>query len=98
MAEFLQPVVSQQRDDLLGRNRPADEIALHDLATECAQRFELLPGLHPFGNGAEIQSLAQGENRANEGFVGRGIWQVLDEKAVDFQDVEREALQVANDE
>ena len=95
LIEFLQPVAVQQRGDLFCRDRPADEVPLHDLAAESAQRCELCLRLHPFGDGAEIQSPGSGPRieLMSASLTGECV-DVLDEVAVDFQDVEREALQV----
>lgn len=47
----------QQRRDLLGLHRPADQETLREVAVAALQEFELGHGLHPFGRDLDVEVL-----------------------------------------
>ena len=80
--EFLQPVAVQQCGDCFDGHLPTDEVALYDLAAKFARDLELFPGFHALGDGAEIQSVREGKNRADERLIDRGVRDVLKEALI----------------
>ena len=73
-------------------------MALELVATVFAQKFQLLPRLHAFCSDSQVEGVPHGNNSAdNSGVVGVGN-QVFDKRAVDFELVDGELLEVAIDE
>jgi signal transduction histidine kinase/CheY-like chemotaxis protein len=84
----------QQRADILGRPRRAEQIALHLRATEILHGLALLQGLDAFGGGDHVAVGGDADHGADDR-GRRGVARhFLDEGAVDLDLVEREALQI----
>ena len=75
-------------------HRGREQVALAERAPEVAQRGELLVVFDAFGDGAQAELVAEPHDRAGEArLVGRA--EQLDERPVDLQAVDREAMEVA---
>ncbi|MNP74264.1 hypothetical protein D3C76_1711140 [compost metagenome] len=51
--------------------------------------------LHTLGNDGQLHAAAQGDDRAGDGGVVGVVGQAADERFVDLEDVQRQALEVA---
>ena len=91
-----QPRAAPQQFQKLGRRQGArEQVALHLVAVVAAQQIELLARLHPLGDHLELQALGERDDRLRDrGVVGVGR-DVLDERLVDLEGADREALEVA---
>src|SRR6476661_6301499 len=75
--------------------RAAEEIPLSELAAELAEGLQLVGRLDALGDDAEVQGLAEGDDRPGEGPVVGPRVLGADELPGDLQDVDREAAEVA---
>ena len=92
MTEIL---AGEQCGEIRSDHRPAEQVALHFIAPRLAQEVELLGGLDAFGHHAQVQLVAERDDRLHDhGVVGIG-GQIDDERTVDLELVDRKALQVA---
>mmetsp|Transcript_20721 Transcript_20721/g.38883 ORF Transcript_20721/g.38883 Transcript_20721/m.38883 type:complete len:265 (-) Transcript_20721:52-846(-) len=79
----------------IGRQRPAEQIALHRLATLAAQEVELARGLDPLGQGLQAQRLGHADDGIDDGAVLGVLGQVAHEGLVDLELADAELLQMA---
>src|SRR5882724_988871 len=70
--------------------------ALVLVASVALQKLHLLAGLHALGNDLQPQTVRKTDDALHDGGGFRARFEVLDEAAVDFQLVEREAVQTAD--
>ncbi|MNM82845.1 hypothetical protein D3C76_1281320 [compost metagenome] len=54
----------------------------------------MLEGFDPFGDHLQVQGMGHDDNRLDDFHILGRLGNVLDERAVDFQRVERQALEV----
>jgi hypothetical protein len=78
-----------------GAEGPGEEVALAELAAELAQGGQLLGCLDAFGDRLQTECLGKGEDPPGKGGVLGAPGHAGDKGAVDLEDVDREALQVA---
>ena len=79
---------------LVGVERRAEQEALHLVAALRLQEDVLLRRLDPFGHDDEPHAAPHGDDRARDRRVVGALRQPGDERAVDLQRVDREALEV----
>ena len=84
----------QQLEQLAGRQRLREQIALHLIATVAAQQLELTARLDPFGDHLESQAFRQRDDCLRDRSVVRIGGDVLNEGLVDLERLDREALEV----
>ena len=85
----------RKRAELFRRNRIAGEIPLEFVAALRAQEFKLFLAFHAFGQRGELQGFREVDDGDRDGpVVGIGT-QVVDERTVDLEFVDRIALQIA---
>jgi len=53
-------------EDVLGDERPGEQEALGLLAAEAAQVAHLVGGLHTFGDGAQVEAVAEADDGGGE--------------------------------
>src|SRR5690348_257869 len=87
--------VAERELQVRGSDRLVEEEALTELAAEILQAVELLLQLDPFGDRLQLQRLAERDYRARECGFRIAPADVIDERLVDFENVDREALQIA---
>src|SRR5215469_12121646 len=80
--------------ELLERGRLGEQEPLAGHAAERQQRRDLRLELDALGHGLEAERLAERDDGARELGAVVGVGQAADEGAVDFKDVDREAMQV----
>src|SRR5436309_978978 len=85
----------QHHTERRGILRMRQEESLGVLAPEFAQPVELAFGLDALGNRVELQRLRQPDDRTRERRLLRVAVDTDDERSIDLQDVDREALEVA---
>src|SRR5436305_147217 len=89
----------QVREQPLGERRRVlrhrEVVALRERATEIAQAVELTLGLDALRDGAQLQRLREPNDRSRQSGVLRAPVDSRHEGAVDLQDVDREALEIA---
>src|SRR6266850_4136876 len=85
----------QERRDFLRWQRLAEQKALQLVAAVGAQELALLDRLDPFGDDFQPQTMAERDDALGDRHVVRIVGYVLDERAVDLDAVDREALQVS---
>jgi len=78
-----------------GAEGPGEVVALAELAAELAQGGQLFGCLDAFGDRLQTERLTEGQDPPGEGGVLGALGHAGDEGAVDLEDVDREALQVA---
>ena len=76
----------------LGRRRPAEQVPLPLIAAEAAQLGELLRRLDALGDDLQPERAGEADDGADDGGVPAVRGQAGDERAVDLQHVDREAL------
>src|SRR3954462_15590077 len=81
--------------DLLGRARHLEQVALTEVAAQRREHLALVGPLDALRDGLEMERPGDVQDRADERFGVVLAAQPLDEAAVDLQDVDREALQIA---
>src|ERR1700741_1921557 len=86
----LRLLCEQQLAQLLGRQRTAEQIALHLVAAVLAQEAALLLGLHALGDHAQLEPVRQADDGAGDGFVALAAAQVAHEGLVDLERADRE--------
>ena len=80
--------------DLVLVHRSREEVALAERAPEVLQRGELFVVLDPLGDSAQAELVPDPHDRARQArFLGRA--EQLDERAIDLEDVDWEAVEVA---
>ena len=89
----MQPLGEPGRE-VLGRQRAAEQVALHLVAAHRAQRLELRRRLHTLGHGGHAQAVRHDDHRLRDGLVFAAVGQGADERAVDLQRMHVETLQV----
>src|SRR3984893_497203 len=89
-----EPVVHERADDLT-RLGPGEVIALAEVATELAQRLELPAGLDAFGRHREAERVREGDDGLDDRRVLGVLAEAVNERLVDFQDVDGKQLEVA---
>src|SRR5450756_2082882 len=90
LAEF-----EQQPPDLGGGFCGAEQEALHLVAAFGAQPVELVHGLDAFRRRGDVEAAAQPRDRPHDRDAIRTLRQILDERAVDLDLVERKASEIA---
>src|ERR1700761_5348444 len=86
--------LAQELRDLRGGQRPREEIALKALRTEFAQERELHLGLDAFRDGFNLECLGEGEDRGDDGIGSLRFGDLLEEEAVDLDDVDGQTMEV----
>jgi hypothetical protein len=86
--------LQELRQQRLERLRASEQVALQFVAAAFAQPVQLFFGLHAFGDDAQVQVVAQPDDRGTDRRVVGVVAQVLDEGPVDLQPVDRQALEV----
>ena len=81
-----------------GAEGPGEVVALAELAAELAEGGQLLGCLDAFGDRLQTERLGEGEDAPGQGGVLGAPGHAGDKGAVDLENVDREALQVARDE
>src|SRR5260221_5277151 len=76
--------------DLLGGHRPAEQITLILVALQLVENLELLLLLHAFGDDADAQAAAHGDDRAHDREALRRRADVAEESAVDLERIDAE--------
>ena len=84
----------EQAGDLLGRQRPREEVALRVVAAEAAQLGELGLVLDPLGDHVERERPGHADDRLDDRRPLLLDAERVDERAVDLQRVEGEAVEV----
>lgn len=79
----------------LGRQRRAEDEALDLLAAFVGEEALLAFGFHAFGDHRELHAAAEGDDGAGDGGIVGIVGEAADERLVDLQDVQRQALEVA---
>src|SRR5215212_1425527 len=91
-------VLYQYNCQRLARKGLREEITLGEVALHVAQLRQLLGGLHPFGDRLQAKGVRQLDHRRHDLPVLRRVVYILpepgDERTVDLQEVDREALEV----
>ena len=87
--------LAQRELEIRGLNGLVEEEALTQLAAEILQAVQLLLQLDPFGDRLQLQRFAQRDHRARERRLRVASAHIVDERLVDLEDVDREALQVS---
>jgi len=87
--------LEEARGEFLGRQRRAAEEALDLLAAGASEELLLFGVLHPFGDHRQLQAVGEGDDGAGDGGVVVVVGQAGDERLVDLQDVDGQALEVA---
>ena len=75
--------------------RRAEQKTLHLVAAFGAQPVELVHGLHAFGRRGDVEAAAEAGDRAHDRHAVGALRQILDERAVDLDLVERKAAEIA---
>src|SRR5207244_5026853 len=86
---------ADQSGVLSDRQRLADEIALHRVATLFREEAELLLRLDPLGDDRHFEAVTEVDDSANDCRGLRVAPEIHDKGAVDLDLVERERLQIA---
>ena len=76
---------SEQFFNLLGRKRSAEEVTLHLIAVDVAQKRRLGIGFDAFRDDPQIELLTQGNHRAGDSLVVLVGEKTVDERLVDLQ-------------
>ena len=92
--EHEERIIAELRFKAVGRHRPAEQVALHLIATMLAQEVELLVGFHALGDHRQVQAVGHGDDRPGNLRILFARRQAIDKGAVDFQHVDRELLEV----
>jgi len=85
----------QQLHELVGSQRPAEEVALSLPAPLGLKKRELLPRFHAFRDDAMPEALAHADDGADDGgarWIGADL---VDERLIDLQHVDRKLPQIA---
>ena len=69
-------------------------MALHLVAAEAAQALELALGLDALGDHAQAQAVAEIDDRAHDHLVVQVVLEVLHERLVDLEPLDRQPLDV----
>ena len=86
---------ANQRIVLLDRERLADEVTLHGVASLFSEETELFLGFHAFGDDRHFKTVTEANDRAHDRRRLRIASKIHDKGAVDLDLVERERLQIA---
>ena len=78
----------------LGRQRPAEPVALHLVAPAGSQVGHLLGGFDAFRDGFHAQALGQADDGAHDGLVFPVLDDIAHERLVDLELVDLEPLEV----
>src|SRR5690606_13837799 len=84
----------QKLEQLARRQRPGEQVTLHLVAAVAAQQLELTARFDPLGDHLEAQALGERDDRLGDRGVVRIGGDVLDERLVDLERLDREALEV----
>src|SRR5439155_17500250 len=79
--------------ELFGGDWPAEEVALHLVAAPLGQVGQLVGGLDAFGGDLEAEAVAEGDDGGDDRVRAAG--KLGDERPVDLEGVDRQAVQVA---
>jgi len=82
------------RAQLLQRHRAAEQVALNEIAARTLEKFVLLQAFHAFGDHLQMQGVRHDDDCLDDLHVRRGIGNVDDERTVDLQCVQRQALEI----
>src|SRR5690606_25122303 len=85
----------EDRVYLRGGRRPPEEVPLPHLAPELLEAARLLLQLDSLRDRLQLQRAAERDDRAHQRWLDALVSHVVDERLVDLEDVDREALQVA---
>src|SRR5690606_10333679 len=85
----------EQGLERLRRRGPGEEVALAEVAAERGEHRELLVGLDALGHRRQAERVRQRDDRGGDRRVLRLAAQPGDERAVELDDVQREAPQLA---
>src|SRR5512146_2562404 len=88
-------VAREERLDLRGRHRRAEEESLHLVAAPRGEERELRIGLDAFGEHLEVEAVGERDDRFRDREASRVGRDLPHEREVDLQAVDREALEVA---
>ena len=81
--------------NLGNRHRPLEEVSLQRGNAGQSQQSALIIGFHAFSRGRYVECAGKRERRGNDGSAICALGQVLGERFVDFDSVERKHCQVA---
>src|SRR2546429_1217708 len=87
--------VREEEIDLVRRCRPREEEALGEVAAELPQRRELPVRLDAFGDREQAEGVSEADEVRGDRGVLRVVLDALDERAIDLDQVDREAPQLA---
>lgn len=79
----------------LAGDRAVEQVALTNVAALAAQVAKLRGRFHALGHDLQAQIVGHGDHRRSDLHVVLAVRNVLDEAAVDLDDIDREFLQVA---
>ncbi|MNF60640.1 hypothetical protein D3C84_422620 [compost metagenome] len=85
---------TQHRTQFRQRHRAAEQVALDEITAVALEKLVLLKGFDAFGDHLQMQGVSHDDNRLNDFHVLSRLGNVLDERAIDLQRVERQALEV----
>src|SRR4249919_3113753 len=83
-----------QLPDLVDRQWAEEIETLHLVAAVRAQEIQLLRALHTLRQHSQVQDVAQRDDGLDDGCVIGILIDVADERLVDFESVNRKALQI----
>src|ERR1051326_7321070 len=90
------PAVTLEQNllEILDRRRLAEVIALHLVAAFCDQQLELLRSLDALGHHGDVERQRQVDDRLDDRHRLAALGDVVDERSVDLDLVERKAAQI----
>ena len=88
----------KQLCELIGRDGPAEQVALYLVALARAQECQLLHRFHPLGDDLEAEALGHVDDGDDDGLVVDVMGQVLHEGLVNLELVDLKAFQVGERE
>src|SRR5439155_12630059 len=87
--------LGEEAVDLVGRRRPGEEEALREIAAELSQRRQLPVGLDALGDREQAERVGEADEVRRDRGVLRIVLDALDERAIDLDQVDREAPELA---
>ncbi len=76
------------------RHRPGNAITLGQIAAQVHQQQALLGFFHTLGDHLALKSLGQADHASNDGQIFGIVEHVAHEALVDFENIDRQALEV----
>jgi hypothetical protein len=82
----------EHRAQFVQRHRAAEQIALNEIAARTLEKLILLQALDALGDHLQMQSVGHDDDRLDDLHVRRGGGDIENERAVDLQSIQRQAL------